>query len=305
MTMLNPTQEKDVICVVNPDEKYRLSKYCGFDTSIMVTPYDVQNLKEKGYILPQIKESHTYSLHPDHDKVYIELNEQVEDNIVLERVNRISTIISLLGGKRMQVLATSLKLNDINKSIEGSIKGEQPVGTVEVSGTRSMEEKKSIENDIKYEVIWIPGNYTVDSYEQAKKLVEKYRMDNDTSISDIMRQRDPSHPNPMKHKTLHVDVRNDLERLRNIAIDLQGKLKAQNLDIEISGTPNCTSKVSRHNTFDITVEFGELVPTNNTPNEDVANKDIKIRRKIKRIQTIINIAIVLGIAAGVLLMVLL
>lgn len=296
------TQEatKNVIMVLNPDEKFRLQNFCGVTNSNLATPYDIQDLREDGFEIQELRENRIYSRHP-YNKVYFELDDRSEDKIVLERINRISSIIALLGGKKMQVLSSSLELNDNTKSYEGSFKGQYQNVTGDISVSHSGQKKSYDGYDIAYEITWTPGVYNRKSYKEAVELARYYQLDSDSTIDEFLKQRNPNHPNKVSDKKYSVDVRSDLEEMWNTAIELEASVQQYNSDMRIVYTSKTRDKRERHNYFEFKVEFGELVPEGNTT-IPISDEEC-IREKIEKKKKIIRTAIIttVMIAAGVLL----
>ena len=286
---------KDVVCVLNPDEIYRLQHYCGVDVSSLVTPYDMESLRREGVVMPTIHENQIYSLHP-YKRKYIEFSEKSEDEIVLERINRLETIVSYLGGKDMRVLSTSLQLNDKSRLVEGAVSGSHPVTNGEISGSYQSKQMVSDENSVQSHAHW-PGYYTLEGYQKALELAKQYKLDTDCTVESLLLQRGPEHPSAIEEKEYRVDVRGDLEQKKNIAVDLKANLKNVGTEVALSGAFKTESKTSRHNTFDFAVSFGEL-------KLQEIQKPIKENQKQKNSKTTILIVVavvVIGILLAVLL----
>ena len=247
---------KDVVCVLNPDEKFRLQHYCGADVSGVVTPYEMESLKSEGFEMPIIRENQIYLLHP-YKRKYIEFTEKGEDDIVLERINRLETILSYLGGKDMCILSESLELNDKSRMGEIHAGVDHPVAGGEMSGEMEDEQKNKDEISVATKSCW-PGFYTIKGYRKALELAKQYKLDTDSTVEGLLLQRGPDHPNPIEKKEYRVDVRGDLEQMRNIAVDIKANLKKVGTEVALSGAYKTEDKQTRHNTFDFAVSFGEL-----------------------------------------------
>lgn len=288
----------DVVCVMNPEEKIRLQKYCGVDNIPLATPYDMQELRALGTSVPVIYENKIYSRHP-YKNAYIELNDQSEDSIVLERINKIASIIALLGGKKMQVLSTSVQLNDQNRTIEGSLHGAITTENLVAKGGAETSYACHIVNsqdtNVSYEIEWTPGSYTEESYNEAVKLASEYKLDTDGTINTILDQRNPLHPNQMANIDYHVDVRTDLEQLKRIAVGIQGGLERYNVNVDLNFTHDRNQITRQHNTLDFRVEFGPLVLERKEESEEEKKKKMK---KIKMAVTcVLSAIIIIGLIA--------
>lgn len=286
---------KDVVCVLNPDEKFRLQHYCHADVSGVVTPYEMESLKSEGFEMPMIRENQIYLLHP-YKRKYIEFTEKGEDDIVLERINRLETILSYLGGKNMRVLSESLELNDKSRMVEVHAGVDHPVAGGEISVENDDNQKTTDETRVETKSCW-PGFYTIEGYRKALELAKQYKLDTDSTVEGLLLQRGPDHPNPIKEKEYSVDVRGDLEQMRNIAVDIKANLKKVGTEVALSGAYKIEDKQTRHNTFDFAVSFGELrLPKTKDPS--IGNDS----KKGKKTTILIVVAVILiGILLAVLL----
>ena len=251
----------DVVCVLNPDVKYQLQHYYGVDETSMTTPYDLVNIERQGMKMPTIKENVLLARHPYEQQLF-ELNEQSEDKIVLERIQKMMTILSYLGAKYCKIKSTSLKLNDKSIDINGSIGIDAPLGSGKVSG-ESHDDSHSQEAISVAAVGSWPGSYTIKGYQKAKEIAESSGLINDSAIASLIEERNPEHPSPVTARSYSVDVRSDLEKMKQASIELEGKIKKANVGIELAGCYAMKSTEGRHNTFDFEAEFGPLKVSKN------------------------------------------
>lgn len=273
---LNP----QVVCVVNPDEKKRLLDFCSVKGNYLVTPYEMDNWRRDGLSIHSFKENSLYSIHPWRNE-YIEINDANEDNVVLERINKIAAIIALLGGKKMQVLSTSIQLNNANKTTTFDIAIDTENLNTGVDAAYSTQIKNSTDTTVSYEIIWTPSTYTRATYNAAVELARKFKLDTDSSIANILNQRHPDHPNQMEILNYEVDVRSDLEQIKNLAIDIKTQLENYNIKANLNISQKKEQHTSRHNTYDFKVEFGPLVLSPEEEEEERKRKEAEEKEKEK------------------------
>lgn len=246
-----------VICVLNPDEIKQMQDYCGTNTSGFVTPYQINEISERdGYLIPRIAEHQIYSLHP-YRREYIELNEESEDIIVLDRINKIETILFFLGAKYCKILSTSIRTNDSSNEYSGKIGGENPTVNLDAEGSLRKSNSSNGKVNVGSVSRW-KGTYTIEDYQKAVEAARKYGLSNDSTIQQLLIERDPSNTNVKEAKSYSIDVRSDLEEMKSASLGIKAKIKKANVGIDINGGYKSESKESRHNTFDFEVEFGTL-----------------------------------------------
>lgn len=255
--MSNIRKIKDVVCVLNPDQIYQMQHFGGVDVSGFVTPYEM-NALSKEIKMPEIKEKSIYTFIPYQNK-YIHLNEQSEDEIILDRISKIETILSYLGAKYCHTTSTSIRKIVQKTDERGRAKVSSSEGSIGIKGEQNTnvhnDESNTIESTVKY-----PGKYTIDGYKRAKELAEQYQLDNDSVIQQLLEERNPIHPNGIEKKEYKVDVQSDLEQLKKASYELKSKLKTAIGNIEISGSYKESKeyKESIHHTFDFEAEFSPL-----------------------------------------------
>ncbi|MDY6372444.1 MAG: hypothetical protein SPL12_09175 [Bacteroidales bacterium] len=230
-----------------------------------MTPYDMLDVDEN--VRPTaLGENMFYIRHPYTD-VYIEPSDNNEDEIVLERINKVASVIALLGGKKMQVLSSNIQLNDHTKSIKGGFEANAPVGndastsigSVGITGEYSQNIVESNNVEVAYEIEWTPGTYTRASYKKAKQLAQQYKLDKDATIANLLVQRDPNTANQAGNLTYKVNVRGDFEAMRITAIDIKTRIEKMGIKFDLNYNDNTSSHTQKQNTFDFKVEFGPLV----------------------------------------------
>lgn len=288
--------EEKVVCVLNPDVKYQLEHYCDVDATGLVTPYEMQDLKDnQGAVIPALNENVLLSKHP-YKNEWFELNEKSEDKIVLDRIENIMTILSYLGAKYCRIKSTSLQLNDGRWDFNGSIMVEAPKGSGKVSGDLK-ESTHSMQGNTVGGVGGWPGTYTVAGYNRAKEIAYASGLASESTIASLLEERNPLHPNPRMQMSYSIDVRSDLETMKAASIKLEAKIKAAKIGIALEGSYGRTSCESRHNTFDFEAEFGPL-EISESEKEEYRSSTIK-NGKPKKYWPIIVAAVVVVIAVVV------
>ena len=263
-----------VICILNPDEIKQMHDYCSTNTSGLVTPYQINEIRDKeGYLIPRFAEHKIYSLHPYH-REYIELNEQSEDIIVLDRINKIETILYFLGAKYCKILSTSVRTNNQSNDYSAKIGGENPGVIIDSGGSLSNSNRFGTATNVGSVSKW-KGTYTIEDYQKAKEAARVYGLENDSTIQQLLIERDPSNKNVKEAKSYSIDVRSDLEEMKSASLDIKAKIKKANVGIDINGGYKSETKESRHNTFDFEVEFGTLEkPPITTLPDDIVTPDV-------------------------------
>lgn len=264
--MKTKKQLKEVVCVLNPEDIYYMKNYMGEMNSHLVTPYEIQEMKDARWLMPsELQEGSIVTRHP-YKNEYIFLNEQTEDEIALARINVIGTILSYLGAKNFKVCQTSLKFNDEHKTYnvgaDASAMGNEGSGKFNYKKGGTGTEEFTIKNASQW-----PGTYTVEGYKKACEIAKWSGLDKDSTVAAIIEQRNPKHGNALSSRTYQIDVRSDLEQYKNISVDLKEAIKRCNVKAMINGSYESNDKSSRHNTFDFEVEFGPL----KTPQSSISN----------------------------------
>ena len=293
--MGNGTELQPVICVLNPDDVYQIKNFGGESKykPCIVTPYDVQRLKDKGISFPSnIIEGTFLSLSPDQKSYYEQTSEQDID-IVRNRMLAIEYIVSYLGGKEFRLTASSeeewSKIVGVNVEIGASVeKGvEAPneaqknpgskdnVGNKIIIGGKaganvnkdqhSKSEQKSLSH-----AEW-GGNFTAEGYNRAKEIAKENGIIDFEVIKYLLEMRNPMHPNPIKEQLYLVDLRSDLEKNIKVAGEIRSCaiFKSIQAGAHISCDVKNESKSSSHTKFGFYATFGPI--KHDTPEERMAS----------------------------------
>ena len=269
----------------------------------MISPYDFDKYKELGYALPPFKEHTIYTHHP-FKKEYIVMDEQYAENMVLFRINQIEVILSYLGAKNFHVLDSSIQTNrrntEVNVNLDGEYKG---VGNPKIGGEVGVGVNNNHGDEIgsttAVDTGW-KGFYTIEGYQRACEIAKQSGLDNDSTIQSFLEERNPAHPNEILKKEYHIDVRSDLDTLRNVSVDLKAKVEKV-LSANVSVGFQSKVEEHRYNTFDFEVEFGPLQLSKRDVSKYKENKSVGTKKKRTALYLAIAAVVIVGILLAILL----
>ena len=175
---------------------------------------DIQNLVNDGWTLKTkmpIREGMTLALHPFISKCYIDIN-IAEDELFKDKFNCIGRVVKLLGVKTFEAKAVfhEAKTRDIDAT--GSIN--YKLIKLDASGKKSEKEKYAKKYSRKET---FSGEFTRQGYEDAKRLIKQYRLEN---LNYIVEQRNPDDGNTLTEQSITVDLSKELDRLTECAFSL-------------------------------------------------------------------------------------
>lgn len=291
-----------VICVLNPDDVYQITKIGDSkDKPCFVTPYEVKRLKEEqGIIFPQnINEGDVLSLSPDQKSYHVQ-TEEIEENIISKRLSDIQSIVSLLGGTDYEADAntTEESAKSVNVNVEAGANVEMPDKGVSGQNNTDVKKEKQSKDEKKASTSaeW-DGKFTESGYDKAVKLAKESGLINLPVIKDLLEQRHPKHPNPIKRQTYSVDLQSDLASNTKVANRLQADVQASLASFHVSAHVNVNvekeEKMSKYRKFRFTATFGPVKQDNREiididPITESTNNTIEEKRASTEEQPIFN-----------------
>ena len=257
-----------ILCILNPDDYYDIMEL-PHDHRPMgcITPFQVEHLKEQGVLFPDnkpITDGLILVKHPTESR-YIYRTEETDKEILQARVFWIQTIISYLGGKDLEVLKTEsttvLKENGVDVGVGAKCPVEGVPTTVNAKSENNKEEHSTEQHSEYLHSEW-PGTYTASGYNYAKQIAMETGLIDDPAIHSILRQRDPSHPNPLKRNQYSVKISSDLQKTLSTLNAINGDFGSFgiNVDVDVKTKLN----VGQELTYDFAVSFGKLVTNEST-----------------------------------------
>ncbi|KAA6382409.1 MAG: hypothetical protein EZS28_022064 [Streblomastix strix] len=217
---------KELIYFVE-DEKsinYKYEKnYKKLDGNIQICSYEYdapilkeQLLKEQCRILSKkpLSKGDILVKHPYENNCYIHIEES-EDVIFKYKCNKISDIARLLGASKWKITLELQKEGERIFDLDLGVK----VKAVSANVHYKTEESNKLTKKYVTEDIYAEGNssFTRKGYEEAQEIAKRL---NDSDIHDLVEKRSPDRPNPLKKRTVSVELTTELNRSLDCAITL-------------------------------------------------------------------------------------
>lgn len=198
---------------------------------------DIQNLVNDGWIFKTkmpIREGMTLALHPFISKCYIDIN-IAEDELFKDKFNCLGRVVKLLGVKSFEAKAVfrEAKIRDIDAT--GSIN--YKAIKADLSYKKS-EEKKYAKKYSRKETF--SGEFTRQGYEDAKRLIKQYSLEN---LNYIIDQRNPDEDNTLIEQNITVDLSEELNRLTEWAFSLNVLKGVFTLDANVKQTMSIQKEI--------------------------------------------------------------
>ncbi len=208
--------------------KYRVTKGDLSDIEICSYEYDREKLTNRCNFYPQGSwEKGTYFLSPfkEEKNTYIKA-EHFESYILEQKSNAISEIAQLLGASSYNF---KLELEEEQK-VSYDTKGEITYKVVEIQGSVKKEESKKLTKKFVHKETYRGKPVTMESYEEAKKMAEKYNLTLSPRIRTLLQKCSPDVVN--KIETMEVsffmteEINNTLDTALNLNVANVFKLSA-------------------------------------------------------------------------------
>lgn len=149
------------------------------------------------------------------DDCYLKLSENIHQKFEDSKDRAIDYIVSLLGARK---ITRSVERVDCEKRIlevDGSLG--YSVSDLEVKTKFSTEKRNSLAYNCTKDYA---GKYSHDGYQKALDYCKSTGLIADPGIRDILRARDPQHPNPILRYTSHVSLASECEDAMDAAFSL-------------------------------------------------------------------------------------
>lgn len=198
---------------------------------------DIQNLVNDGWTFKTkmpIREGMTLALHPFISKCYIDIN-IAEDELFKDKFNCLGRVVKLLGVKSFEAKAVfrEAKIRDIDAT--GSINYKAIKAD---ASYKESEEKKYAKKYSRKEIF--SGEFTRQGYEDAKRLIKQYSLEN---LNYIIDQRNPDEGNTLKEQNIAVDLSEELNRLTEWAFSLNVLKGVFTLDANVKQTMSIQKEI--------------------------------------------------------------
>lgn len=255
---MKESELKPAICVLNPDDVYKLKEYHAEDSYYCVTPHEALALQQQGVSLPStphLQEGLVLTKEPNRLAYYYRTDE-TDCRVINERCLAIEAILSYLGGKEFKYSETSSFRS--RRTVGVDVNAGFKKGGIDVGNQTGVDTDENIgqSGDKTVAALW-DGKYTKDGYNRAVELAKVNGLLSDPAIAALLEQRTPQHPNPISRQEYHVNVTADLDKnvhvLEDISANLKGKIKG-NLKVDV----NTSRNLDQQSTVDFFVSFGPI-----------------------------------------------
>ena len=182
-----------------------------------------------------ISEGSMFIKHPFIDNKYIDLC-NAEDIIIKDKIKVLSKVALFLGAKKISSKVIScesvkneskLKINGEYLSIGGGYERNSEISEKYEKISELVEEYN--------------GELTPKTYNEAKMLLKKYNMENDTDFSDLLDKRNPNSTNQMVSQSVKMAVNSEYNKIIDNALRVKGVIF--NIDTEYVEKLQCRYEV--------------------------------------------------------------
>ena len=175
---------------------------------------DIQNLVNDGWTFKTkmpIREGMTLALHPFISKCYIDIN-IAEDELFKDKFNCLGRVVKLLGVKSFEAKAIlrEAKIRDIDAT------GSMNYKLIKADASYKESEKEKYAKKYSRKEIF-SGEFTRQGYEDAKRLIKQYRLE---ELNYIVEQRNPDDGNTLMEQNIAVGLSEELNHLTECAFSL-------------------------------------------------------------------------------------
>jgi hypothetical protein len=140
---------------------------------------------------------------------------QAEQESFNGKFDTLTKIARLLGATKVECKFESLE----EKKRELNANGEISCRFVDVSVGYAEQHRKQYKSLYKKEKHY-PGDYTLEGFKEAEKICKDTGLIYDPSFKDLLDQRNPNYPNPMKKETYHIELSREINDSFEIAFHL-------------------------------------------------------------------------------------
>lgn len=140
---------------------------------------------------------------------------QAEQEFFKGKFNTLSNIARLLGATKVEY---KFKSFDETKR-ELNANGEISCRSVDVSGSYAEQHRERYKSLYEKKRDY-PGDYTLEGFKEAEKICKDTGLIYDPGFKDLLAQRNPKHPNPLKKETFRIELSSELNNSFEIAFNL-------------------------------------------------------------------------------------
>ncbi len=211
--ILYVTSEEQAINYKWEEKAHYLSPNIG-----VVSIHDIVSMKNRGVIfmtdsLP-VTEGMVLSMHPYKENCYIDIN-MTEDQLIREKLDCIACIAKYLGVRRFSAYAEFLEESKRELNADGAIA--YKVVESEISYKQEMKERYARDYRRTEE---FKGYFSRESYAKAKEEIDRNRLNSNSEIMYLLKQRDPDDENQLEKQAVRIELTNELNSLTEIAFSL-------------------------------------------------------------------------------------
>jgi hypothetical protein len=182
----------------------------------VVSITDIRDMQEHGVKFKanlSLCEGMTLVKHPYIANCYMDVN-LAEDTLFKDKLNCIGRVVKLLGVKEFTAKAIFEEEKKREFDMQGNVS--YKVVNAEASYKKSEEEKYAKTYSLNET---FPGEFTKKDYEEAKKLVDQYKLD-DSDLKYILEQRNPDSDNMLREREVSIELSKELNSMTECAFSL-------------------------------------------------------------------------------------
>lgn len=194
-----------------------------------------------------IKEGLILVKNPFDEKSYLNFDE-AELQIIHSKAQYISEILQNLGAKSFKT--RSYKFFESKKEhtlkVDGNVTSEKKSGEGNFSSKKTQYQKDELNYSREDS---FSGELTKESYEIAKKLAEKYGLNQDFDVASLFKQRDPNSQNLITATKISIDMTREFNKTRDIVFGLKTS------KLILNASYSSILKTKYHITYEIDIKF--------------------------------------------------
>lgn len=210
-----------VVCVATPERKLN---YRWFDDSTVLdkpelkimTEDDIRVLQQKGVVFPSFPQlNDLFILHPYDTGKYIRIEDVEKASVRSAKFFKYKKILQELGAISYKVNSAITKEYEFKTDIglQGGY-SEKASAKLDVNNGSNFKEKMGFVLGATFDGV---RTVSEQSYNNAKALIEKYRLQDDEFIGSLVDARNPSITNHQRTEHLRLEVMSDFNRCVDVA----------------------------------------------------------------------------------------
>ncbi len=197
--------------------KYRGVKSDLSNIQIVSYEYDKDKFVNQYDFYPSTWEKGTYFLSPfkEEKPIYIKA-EHLENYILEQKSNAISEIAQLLGASSYDF---KLELEE-EQNVSYDVNGQINYIVVEIDASIKQEQSKKLAKEFAHKETYRGKPITIESYEEAKKMAEKYNLTSSPRIRTLLQKCNPNVSNKIETMKVSFSMTEEINESLNIAFNL-------------------------------------------------------------------------------------